>query len=89
MGNAKASGLTLDDVAPGQRFTSASHIIDANQIKAFAREFDPQPFHLDEDAAEDTFFGGLAARPPKNVSFAAASSRWKGWGSNSLAKALI
>ena len=61
MGNAKASGLTLDDVATGQRFTSASHIIDVNQIKAFAREFDPQPFPLDEEAAKDTFFGGLAA----------------------------
>jgi len=61
MGHAKASGLTLDDVTPGQSFTSASHAIDANQIKAFAREFDPQPFHLDDDAAKDTFFGGLAA----------------------------
>jgi acyl dehydratase len=61
MGNANVSGLTLDDVTPGQRFTSASHMIDADQIKAFAREFDPQPFHLDEEAAKDTFFGGLAA----------------------------
>jgi acyl dehydratase len=61
MGSANTSGLTLDDVTPGQRFTSASHRIDANQIKAFAREFDPQPFHLDEEAAKETFFGGLAA----------------------------
>jgi acyl dehydratase len=61
MSNANASGLTLDDVTPGQRFTSASHIIDADEIKAFAREFDPQPFHLDEEAAKGTFFGGLAA----------------------------
>jgi acyl dehydratase len=59
--NAISGGLTLDDVSPGQRFTSASHRIDANQIKAFAKEFDPQPFHLDEEAAKDTFFGGLAA----------------------------
>jgi acyl dehydratase len=61
MGNAIASGLTLDDVTPGQRFTSASHTLDVNQIKAFAKEFDPQPFHLDEELAKDTFFGGLAA----------------------------
>jgi acyl dehydratase len=61
MANKNAGGLTLDDVTPGQRFTSAPHIIDAGQIKAFAREFDPQPFHLDEEAAKDTFFGGLAA----------------------------
>ena len=53
--------LYLDDLKVGQRFVSATHAIDADQIKAFAREFDPQPFHLDEDAAKDTFFGGLAA----------------------------
>lgn len=35
--------------------------MDANQIIGFARQFDPQPFHLDEEAAKDTFFGGLAA----------------------------
>ncbi len=61
MAKANSGGLTLDDVTPGQRFTSASHSIDANQIKAFAKEFDPQPFHLDEELAKDTFFGGLAA----------------------------
>ena len=53
--------LYLDDLRVGQRFTSASHAIDEAQIKAFAREFDPQPFHLDEAAAKDTLFGGLAA----------------------------
>jgi acyl dehydratase len=35
--------------------------VSADTIKAFAREFDPQPFHTDEDAAKETFFGGLAA----------------------------
>ena len=53
--------LYLDDLHVGQRFVSGTHAIDADQIKAFAREFDPQPFHLDEHAAKDTFFGGLAA----------------------------
>ena len=53
--------LYLDDLQVGQRFVSETHAIDVNQIKAFARQFDPQPFHLDEDAAKDTFFGGLAA----------------------------
>ena len=53
--------FTLDDLAVGQRFTSASHAIDAAQIKAFAGEFDPQPFHLDDAAAKATLFGGLAA----------------------------
>jgi len=53
--------LYLEDLYVGQRFVSASHALDADQIKAFARQFDPQPFHLDEETAKDTFFGGLAA----------------------------
>jgi acyl dehydratase len=53
--------LYLDDFHVGQRFTSATHVIDTAQIKAFARQFDPQPFHLDEEAAKDTLFGGLVA----------------------------
>src|SRR5262245_30989309 len=51
----------LDDLSVGQRFSSGSHTIDAAQIKAFAAQFDPQPFHLDGDAAKATLFGGLAA----------------------------
>lgn len=53
--------LYLDDLAVGQRFASGSLAVDADAIKAFARAFDPQPFHLDEAAAEDSLFGGLAA----------------------------
>jgi acyl dehydratase len=53
--------LYLDDLHVGQRFTSRTHVIDEAQIKAFARQFDPQPFHQDEDAARSTMFGGLAA----------------------------
>jgi acyl dehydratase len=53
--------LFFDDLRVGQRFTSASHRLDAEQIKRFAAEFDPQPFHLDEGTAEKSFFGGLAA----------------------------
>jgi len=51
----------LEDLHVGQRFISETHIIDVEQIKAFARQFDPQPFHLDEAAARNTLFGGLAA----------------------------
>jgi acyl dehydratase len=51
----------LEDLSAGQRFTSASRRIDAEEIKAFAREYDPQPFHLDEESAKGTLFGGLAA----------------------------
>jgi acyl dehydratase len=53
--------LYLEDLHEGQRFVSPSHAITAAEIKAFAAEFDPQRFHLDETAAEGSFFGGLAA----------------------------
>jgi acyl dehydratase len=53
--------LFLDDLHVGQRFTSTSYVVDADQIKRFAAEFDPQPFHLDEDAAANSLFAGLAA----------------------------
>ncbi len=51
----------LDDLKVGQRFVSGAHELDEAQIKAFAAEFDPQRFHLDEEAAKDSFFGGLVA----------------------------
>jgi len=53
--------LYLDDIQVGQKFGSASHVLDETQIKEFASQFDPQPFHLDEQAARDSLFGGLAA----------------------------
>jgi acyl dehydratase len=53
--------LYLEDLRVGQRFTSRNHLIDEAQIKAFAMEFDPQPFHLDEAAAQRSIFRGLAA----------------------------
>ena len=53
--------LYLEDLYVGQRFTSAPHRLDTKQIKRFAAEYDPQPFHLDEEAAKGSLFGGLAA----------------------------
>ena len=53
--------LYLDDLHVGRRFTTGTHRLDEEQIKAFAIQFDPQPFHTDEHAAEQTFFKGLAA----------------------------
>jgi acyl dehydratase len=55
------TGRYLEDFAVGQTFGSGRVRVDANEIKAFAAKFDPQPFHLDEAAARDTVFGGLAA----------------------------
>ena len=54
-------GRFLEDYAVGQKFRSGRLRIEKERIKQFAAEFDPQPFHLDEEAARDTIFGGLAA----------------------------
>ncbi|WP_332676347.1 MaoC family dehydratase [Brevundimonas sp.] len=53
--------LYLEDLHVGQTFVSGPVVITADEIKAFARQFDPQPFHLYEEAAKDSLFGGLAA----------------------------
>src|SRR2546428_13321729 len=54
-------GRFLEDFAVGQTFRSGRVRIDTERIKTFGAEFDPQPFHLDEEAARDTIFRGLAA----------------------------
>ena len=53
--------LYLEDLRVGQVYESGSHRLDTAQIKAFAAQFDPQYFHLDEEAAKASLFGGLAA----------------------------
>lgn len=53
--------LSLEDLAVGDEFRSGEHALDEAQIIEYAREFDPQPFHLDASEAESSFFGGLAA----------------------------
>ena len=53
--------LYLDDLKPGDTFVSGEYTVGVDDIKAFAQQFDPQPFHLDEAAAEASFFHGLAA----------------------------
>lgn len=53
--------LYFDDLHVGQRFVSGAHQIDEEEIKAFAKQFDPQPFHLDSEAAKATLFEGLVA----------------------------
>ncbi len=51
----------LEDFAAGQKFRSGRLRVEAERVKRFAAEFDPQPFHMDEEAARRSFFGGLAA----------------------------
>lgn len=53
--------LYLDDLEKGMEFSSESYQLDAEQIISFAKEFDPQVFHLDDAEAKKTLFGGLAA----------------------------
>ncbi|MGZ5118852.1 MAG: MaoC/PaaZ C-terminal domain-containing protein, partial [Burkholderiales bacterium] len=51
----------LEDFQVGQIFGSGTVRVDTEGIKRFAAEFDPQPFHMDEDKARDSMFRGLAA----------------------------
>ena len=53
--------LFLEDLSVGDVFESESLTLSAEQIVAFAEQFDPQPFHLDDEAAKGSFFQGLAA----------------------------
>ncbi|MDR0477799.1 MAG: hypothetical protein LBH14_07695 [Desulfobulbaceae bacterium] len=52
--------LYIDDLHPGDTFESGEYLVTATDIKTFAQQFDPQVFHLDEVAAEASFFHGLA-----------------------------
>ena len=53
--------LFLDDLHVGDTFMTGTHELTADDIKRFAKTFDPQPFHLDDEAAAQTIFSGLAA----------------------------
>jgi acyl dehydratase len=50
-----------EDIEVGQRRELGSFTFTAAAIKQFAQKFDPQPFHLDEEAGRQSLFGGLAA----------------------------
>jgi acyl dehydratase len=51
----------FEDFKVGDRFHSGTVLVTAERIKSFAAEFDPQPFHLDEEAAKSSLLAGLAA----------------------------
>jgi acyl dehydratase len=53
--------LFFEDFPPGEVFEYGAYEVTADEIISFAREFDPQPFHLDENAAKASMLGGLAA----------------------------
>ncbi|MEJ0069138.1 MAG: MaoC family dehydratase [Pseudomonadota bacterium] len=51
----------LEDLEPGMRYRTGSRTVELAEIQAFATQFDPQPFHLDPEAAKQTLFGELVA----------------------------
>jgi acyl dehydratase len=53
--------LYFEDLSVGQKFTTGKRRVDAEEIVEFAAKYDPQPFHLDPEAAKASLFGGLAA----------------------------
>ncbi len=53
--------LYLDDFKPGDKFTTGSASLTEKQIVEFAKQYDPQPFHIDPAAAKESIFGGLIA----------------------------
>ncbi len=55
------SEVFLEDLEPGQIFSSGTILVEAEEIIGFAAQYDPQPFHLSEATAKNTFFRGLAA----------------------------
>src|SRR5262245_64766404 len=61
MGRMSQDLLYFDDLQVGDRFRTGTYELKVEDMKRFAGEFDPQPFHLDEEAARGTIFGGLAA----------------------------
>jgi acyl dehydratase len=56
-----AAPFHFEDLTPGLKFKTGSRTLDAEAIKAYARQYDPQPFHTDAEAAKNTFFGELVA----------------------------
>ena len=53
--------IYFEDFAAGQEYDLGSRTLDRAAIVDFATEFDPQPFHVDEEAAEQSIYGGLIA----------------------------
>ena len=53
--------LAFEDLAPGQRETFGPRVLSKEEIVAFGKDWDPQPFHVDEAAAARSPFGGLIA----------------------------
>ena len=78
--------LYLEDLRLSQIFTSGNYVMEVARMKEFAGEFDPQPFHLDDTAAEASVFKGLAA---SGWHTAAVAMRLLATGGLPLAKGIV
>jgi acyl dehydratase len=68
----------FDDCVVGEEQLAGTHQVTAEEIVAFARQWDPQPFHVDEEAAKASIFGGLTACSAHIFSiFCITSQRWQ------------
>lgn len=68
----------LEDHVVGEQVDCGSYVVDAPGIIRFAKEWDPQPWHVDEAAAEASFFGGLTACSAHIFSiFCITSPQWQ------------
>jgi acyl dehydratase len=56
-----AQKLWFEDMAPGRTFRFGDYLVDRDEVIDFATRYDPQPFHIDEAAAEKSIFGRLCA----------------------------
>jgi len=55
------TALAFEDFTAGRVFELGTTVVDRDEMLAFARRFDPQPFHVDDEAAKASWFGALAA----------------------------
>lgn len=70
--------LYFDDCVVGEEHAAASHEVTAQEIIAFAKQWDPQPWHVDEDAARTSHFGALTACSAHIFAiFSITSQRWQ------------
>lgn len=76
--DAQGKPFFFDDCVVGDEQLAGVHTVSADEIVAFAKVWDPQPFHVDEEAARASIFGGLTACSAHIFSiFCITSQRWQ------------
>ena len=68
--SAGRGGRYFDDFKPGERFQTAPLLVSETLIVEFGRFYDPQPFHIDPQAAKETIYGGLIASGLQTIALA-------------------